>query len=78
MTNTPASTHPVVKPLLTYREAGELLGVTARTIFKLVRDGEIPNVKFGGSVRIDPDDLRVFIKKKKPLPSNNKEVANGR
>jgi len=77
VTNTPASTHPVVKPLLTYREAGEILGVTERTIFRLVRDGEIPNVKFGRSVRIDPDDLRVFIKKNKPLPSNNREVANG-
>ena len=78
MTNTPASTHPVVKPLLTYREAGEILGVTERTIFRLVRDGEIPNVKFGGSVRIDPDDLRGFIDKAKLLSSNNKEVANGR
>ena len=77
MTNTPASTHPVVKPLLTYREAGELLGVTDRTIFKLVKDGQIPNVKFGGSVRIDPDDLRGFIDKAKLLPSNNREVANG-
>ena len=77
MTNTPASTHPVVKPLLNYREAGKLLGVTERTIFKLVKDGELPNVKFGRSVRIDPDDLRVFIKKNKPLPSNNREVANG-
>ena len=77
MTNTPASTHPVVKPLLNYREAGELLGVTERTIFRLVKDGEIPNVKFGGSVRIDPDDLRGFIDKAKLLPSNNREVANG-
>ena len=77
MTNTPASTHPVVKPLLTYREAGKLLGVTERTIFRLVKDGEIPNMKFGGSVRIDPDDLRRFIEKAKLLPSNTKEVANG-
>ena len=77
MTNTPASTHPVVKPLLTYREAGKLLGVTERTIFKLVRDGDLPNVKFGGSVRIDPDDLRGFIDKAKLLPSDNREVANG-
>ena len=78
MTNTPASTPPVVKPLLTYREAGKLLGVTERTIFRLVRDGEITNVKFGRSVRIDPDDLRRFIEKAKLLSSNNKEVANGR
>ena len=77
MTNTPASTQPLVKPLLTYREAGKLLGVTERTIFRLVKDGEIPNVKFGRSVRIDPDDLRGFIDKAKLRPSNNREVANG-
>ena len=77
MTNTPTSTQTIVKPLLTYREAGELLGVTERTIFRLVKDGEIPNVKFGGSVRIDPDDLRGFIDKAKLRPSNNREVANG-
>jgi len=77
VTNTPASTQPIVKPLLTYREAGKLLGVTERTIFKLVKDGDIPKVKFGRSVRIDPDDLRGFIDKAKLLPSNKREVVNG-
>ena len=71
MTNTPASTHPVVKPLLNYREAGKLLGVTERTIFRLVKDGEIPKVKFGRSVRIDPDDLRGFIEKAKESQGAN-------
>lgn len=50
--------NPIVEPLLTYREAGKLLGVTERTIWTLVQQGELPAVRFGRSVRIDPADLR--------------------
>jgi excisionase family DNA binding protein len=41
-----------------YRQAGKLLGVTERTIWTLVDRGEMPAVRFGRSVRIDPADLR--------------------
>jgi len=51
--------------LLTYREAGEILGVTDRTIWTLVDRGELPAVRFGRSVRIDPADLRAFIERSK-------------
>ncbi len=49
--------------LLTYRQAGELLGVTERTIWSLVDQGELPAVKFGRNVRIDPSDLRDYVAK---------------
>lgn len=52
---------PIVERLLTYREAGKLLGVTDRTIWTLVDQGELPAVRFGRSVRIDPADLRAYI-----------------
>lgn len=52
---------PIVERLLTYREAGKLLGVTERTVFTLIADGELPRVRFGRSVRIDPADLRAYI-----------------
>lgn len=52
---------PIVERLLTYQEAGELLGVTERTIWTLVDRGDLPAVRFGRSVRIDPVDLRTFI-----------------
>jgi len=52
--------------LLTYDEAGELLGVTGRTIFNLVERGELLPVRFGRCVRIDPTDLRAFIERSKP------------
>jgi len=51
--------------LLTYREAGKLLGVTERTIWTLVDQGSLPAVRFGRSVRIDPADLRRFIDRSK-------------
>lgn len=53
--------HRLPPPLLTYREAAKVLGVTERTIWTLVNDGRLPAVRFGRSVRIDPADLRGFI-----------------
>jgi len=50
-----------VDPLLTYRQAAKVLGVTERTVWTLVHDGALPAVRFGRSVRIDPIDLRQFI-----------------
>lgn len=58
---TTAHTLGIVERLLTYKQAGELLGVTERTIWTLVADGELPAVRFGRSVRIDPADLRAYI-----------------
>ena len=52
---------PAFEPLLTYRQAAEILGVTERTIWTLVDQGKLPAVRFGRSVRIDPEDLRGLI-----------------
>lgn len=51
--------------LLTYDHAGKLLGVTGRTVWTLVHRGDLPAVRFGHSVRIDPADLRAFIDRSK-------------
>ena len=60
---TPGST--TIESLLTYRGAAKLLGVTDRTVWQLVKDGQIPAVRFNRSVRIDPADLRAFIERAK-------------
>ena len=65
MTNTPAPTHPGDNPLLTYQEAAKVLQVTDRTVWQLVKDGVLPAVRFGRIVRIDPEDLKTFIRKAK-------------
>ena len=56
---------PTVERLLTYRDAAKLLGVTDRTVWQLVKDGHLPAVRFGRSVRIDPADLRAFVERAK-------------
>jgi len=61
MSDGAAPTHGSVEQLLTYREAGERLGVTERTIWNLVNRGELLSVRVGRSVRIDPVDLRAYI-----------------
>jgi excisionase family DNA binding protein len=65
VTNATTECSPNVERLLTYPEAGKVLGVTERTIFTMVKTGELPAVRFGRSVRIDPADLRRFINKAK-------------
>lgn len=61
----PNITAPTVERLLTYKQTGNLLGVTERTIWTLVDQGELPAVRFGRSVRIDPADLRAYIDRRK-------------
>jgi excisionase family DNA binding protein len=48
--------------LLTYAEAGEALGVTARTIFRLVNRGVVPVVRLSRKlVRIRRLDLDALV-----------------
>ena len=54
-----------VEHLLTYREMAKLLGVTERTVFTLVKTGELRAVRFRRSVRFDPADVRELIDRSK-------------
>lgn len=63
-----------IHPLLTYREAATVLGVTPRTVWTLVQSGTLPSVRFGRSVRVDPADLRRFIDRAK---GPTREVSHG-
>ena len=59
------------RPLMTYEEAADWLRVTSRTVRQLVRDDKLRVVRFGGSVRIDPSDLRSFIRNTKTEGDND-------
>ena len=48
-------------PLLTVREAADLLRVSDRTLWTLTNEGGIPAVKVGRSVRYDQADLAKWI-----------------
>jgi len=55
--------------LLTYKQAGELLQVTDRTVYQIVRECRLPAVRFGRTVRIDRRDLEQFIQQSKGTDS---------
>ncbi len=61
----PKAPDTAVEPLITYREAAEILGVTERTVSSLVKEGKLRAVRFGRSVRFDPADIRAFIEQGK-------------
>ena len=51
-----------VEPLMTKKEAAQILGVTERTIDNYRKEGRLRATKFGnGAVRFDPADLRAGI-----------------
>ena len=47
--------------LLTVRETAELLKLTVDTTRRLIRDGDIPAMKVGGSIRISRDEMFAAI-----------------
>jgi len=69
-----ATTTSFVEKLFTYKATAEVLGVTERTVFTLVATGQLPAVRFGRSVRIDPADLRAYIDRCK---STTRESSHG-
>ena len=51
--------------LMTYRQAAELLQVSERTVFTLIKRRQLKSARVGGSVRIDREDLEEFIRQAK-------------
>jgi excisionase family DNA binding protein len=48
-------------PLVTIREAGNLLRCSRPTICRMIRDGRLTARKLGTSVRVDADSIRTLI-----------------
>jgi excisionase family DNA binding protein len=61
---------------LTVQEVAELLGVSDKHIYKMTADGTLPAFYVGRSVRLDPQDIADWLRKKKPIPT--KRGAEGR
>jgi excisionase family DNA binding protein len=59
--------------LLTSREAATILNVSARTLWTLTNEGDLPSVRVGHSVRYDPADLRAWIERRK---TGNQQSTN--
>lgn len=61
--------------LLTYKQAGEVLQVSTRTVWNYVNQAKLKEVRFGGQVRIDPRDLEDFIRDGKSSQSEDQPCS---
>lgn len=58
--------------LLTPDEASALLKVTRRTVYKLIKGGELPAIRIGGLLRVSEDQLDDFIAQSRTTASINR------
>lgn len=54
-------TSPVPVMLLRPAEAAAMIGLSRTKTYELIARGELPSVRFGGSVRVPLDALRALI-----------------
>ncbi|MFT5325458.1 MAG: excisionase family DNA binding protein [Planctomycetaceae bacterium] len=57
----------MLTPLLTVREAADVLRVSERTLWSLTNSKELPSVRVGRSVRYDQNDLASWIASRKTV-----------
>ena len=59
-------------PLLTPREAGEILRIKLSTVYKMSMSGILPTVKISGSLRFRREALSKFIEEnsRKPIKTS--------
>ncbi|MDA0285133.1 MAG: helix-turn-helix domain-containing protein [Planctomycetota bacterium] len=55
----------MLSPLLTVREAANVLRISERTLWSLTNSGDLPSVRVGRSVRYDQSDLAAWIASRK-------------
>lgn len=48
-------------PLLTVAEVADLFRVSSMTVYRLIRNGELPAVRVGRSYRVREDDLQSYL-----------------
>jgi excisionase family DNA binding protein len=47
--------------LLTVSEVADLFRVSSMTVYRLIRNGELPAVRVGRSYRVREDDLQAYL-----------------
>jgi excisionase family DNA binding protein len=62
--------------LLTTDQTAERLGVSPRSVQRLIAAGELPVVRIGRSVRVDPGVLATFVRLRRSADSERIEPAN--
>jgi excisionase family DNA binding protein len=54
--------------LLTLKQAAELANVSRCSIYRMVRDGRIPSIRFGKLYRIRPESMGFTFRKEECIP----------
>jgi excisionase family DNA binding protein len=49
------------EPLLTVRETAVRLRASKEKTYRLIRSGQLPAHRIGGSLRVDPAELKTYI-----------------
>ncbi len=50
-----------IPALLSVQEAAAHLRISKATTYRLIAAGELPAVRVGGQLRVDPDELRDYL-----------------
>ena len=58
----PSKYDAATRPFFTVPEVAAYLQISARTIYRLIDDGELPVHRIGRSVRISVSDLEQFVR----------------
>jgi excisionase family DNA binding protein len=56
---------------LTYAEAGQMVGLSRVTLWKLVTAGEVEAARVGRAVRINRESLRAYMKRSAGSPATS-------
>jgi excisionase family DNA binding protein len=72
----PASGEPI--RWVSTRDAAKKLGITTRTLYRLIDDGQVPAHKFGRVIRLQDSDIDAFIAASRIEPGTLSHLyANG-
>lgn len=50
---------------LTIEELATMVGVSPKTLYKAVKTGRLPAYRIGGSIRLDPEDIADWLRKRR-------------
>ena len=52
--------------LFTVRQVADRLGVSAATVYSLCNRDELPHLRVSNAIRVRPEDLETFIRRRAP------------
>jgi excisionase family DNA binding protein len=55
---------------LSTKQAGKRLGITLRTLYRLIDEGQVPAYKFGRVIRLKGDEVDAFINDARVAPGS--------